>query len=91
MCRGKWLPIKRGAVLRAFPVDEDGSFNLAAFNDMMSSRTRIVSIPHVSNVLGTVFPVAEISRIAHDANALLVVDGCQGAIHMPVDVQNIRG
>ncbi len=78
---------KTGAVLRAFPVDEDGSFNLVAFNDMMSSRTRIVSIPHVSNVLGTVFPVAEISRIAHDANALLVVDGCQGAIHMPVDVK----
>jgi cysteine desulfurase/selenocysteine lyase len=78
---------KTGAVLRAFPVDEDGSFNLVACNDMMSSRTRIVSIPHVSNVLGTVFPVAEISRIAHDANALLVVDGCQGAIHMPVDVK----
>ena len=55
----------------------------------MSSRTRIVSIPHVSNVLGTVFPVAEIARIAHDANALLVVDGCQGAIHMPVDVQTL--
>ena len=78
---------KSGAVLRAFPVNEDGSFNLVAFNDMMSSRTRIVSIPHVSNVLGTVFPVAEIARIAHDANALMVVDGCQGAIHMPVDVQ----
>ena len=61
---------KTGAVLRAFPVDEDGGFNPAAFNDMMSPRTRIVSIPHVSNVLGTVFPVAEIARIAHDANAL---------------------
>ena len=80
---------KTGAVLRAFPVDEDGGFNQAAFNDMMSSRTRIVSIPHVSNVLGTVFPVAEIARIAHDANALMVVDGCQGAIHMPVDVQTL--
>ena len=78
---------KTGAMLRAFPVDEDGSFNLVAFNDMMSPRTRIVSIPHVSNVLGTVFPVAEIARIAHDADALMVVDGCQGAIHMPVDVK----
>ena len=75
-----------GAVVRAFPVDEDGSFNLTAFSDMMSSRTKIVSIPHVSNVLGTVFPVAEIARIAHDFKALMVVDGCQGAIHMPVDV-----
>ena len=75
-----------GAVVRAFPVDEDGSFNLTAFSDMVSSRTKIVSIPHVSNVLGTVFPVAEIARIAHDFKALMVVDGCQGAIHMPVDV-----
>ena len=78
---------KTGAVVRAFPVNEDGSFSLNAFTDMMSSRTRIVSVPHVSNVLGTVFPVAEIARIAHDAKALIVVDGCQGAIHMPVDVQ----
>ena len=54
---------KTGAVLRAFPVDEDGSFNLAAFNDMMSSKTRIVSIPHVSNVLGTVFPVAKFPEL----------------------------
>ncbi len=77
---------KTGAVVRAFPVDEDGSFNLTAFSDMVSSRTKIVSIPHVSNVLGTVFPVAEIARIAHDVEALMVVDGCQGAIHMPVDV-----
>ena len=78
---------KTGAVLRAFPVDEDGSFNMTAFTDMITARTRIVSVPHVSNVLGTVFPVAEMAQIAHDANALMVVDGCQGVIHMPVDVQ----
>jgi cysteine desulfurase/selenocysteine lyase len=78
---------KTGAVLRAFPVDEDGSFNMTAFTDMITARTRIVSVPHVSNVLGTVFPVAEMAKIAHDANALMVVDGCQGIIHMPVDVQ----
>ena len=78
---------KTGAVLRAFPVDEDGSFNMTAFTDMITARTRIVSVPHVSNVLGTVFPVAEMAKIAHDANALMVVDGCQGVIHMPVDVQ----
>ena len=78
---------KTGAVLRAFPVDEDGSFNMTAFTDMVTARTKIVSVPHVSNVLGTVFPVAEMAKIAHDANALMVVDGCQGVIHMPVDVQ----
>ena len=78
---------KTGAVLHAFPVDEDGSFNMTAFTDMVTARTKIVSVPHVSNVLGTVFPVAEMAKIAHDANALMVVDGCQGVVHMPVDVQ----
>ena len=78
---------KTGAVLRAFPVDEDGSFNMTAFTDMVTAQTKIVSVPHVSNVLGTVFPVAEMAKIAHDANALMVVDGCQGVVHMPVDVQ----
>ena len=80
---------KTGAVVRAFPLDADGSFNMSAFTDMMSPRTRIVSVSHVSNVLGTVFPIVEIARVAHDANALMVVDGCQGAIHMPIDVQNL--
>jgi cysteine desulfurase/selenocysteine lyase len=78
---------KTGAVLRAFPVDEDGSFNMTAFTDMVTARTKIVSVPHVSNVLGTVFPITEMAKIAHDANALMVVDGCQGVVHMPVDVQ----
>jgi cysteine desulfurase/selenocysteine lyase len=80
---------KTGAVVRAFPLDADGGFNMSAFTDMMSPRTRIVSVPHVSNVLGTVFPIVEIARVAHDANALMIVDGCQGAIHMPIDVQNL--
>ena len=81
---------KTGAVLRAFPVDEDGSFNMSAFTGMVTARTKIVAVPHVSNVLGTVFPVAEMAKITHDANALMVVDGCQGVIHMPVDVQALN-
>jgi cysteine desulfurase/selenocysteine lyase len=78
---------KTGAVVRAFPMDADGSFNMASFTNMMTPRTRIVSVPHVSNVLGTVFPISDIAKIAHDAGALMVVDGCQGVVHMPVDVQ----
>ena len=78
---------KTGAVVRAFPMDADGSFNMASFTNMMTPRTRIVSVPHVSNVLGTVFPVSDIAKIAHDAGALMVVDGCQGVVHMPVNVQ----
>ena len=78
---------KTGAVVRAFPMETDGSFRMSAMTDMISAKTRIISIPHVSNVLGTVFPVAEIAKYARAVGALLVVDGCQGVVHMPVDVQ----
>ena len=78
---------KTGAVVRAFSMDADGSFNMASFTNMMTPRTRIVSVPHVSNVLGTVFPISDIAKIAHDAGALMVVDGCQGVVHMPINVQ----
>ena len=78
---------KTGAVVCAFPMETDGSFRMSAMTDMISAKTRIISIPHVSNVLGTVFPVAEIAKHARAVGALLVVDGCQGVVHMPVDVQ----
>jgi cysteine desulfurase/selenocysteine lyase len=78
---------KTGAVVRAFPMETDGSFRMSAMTDMISAKTRIISIPHVSNVLGTVFPVTEIAKHARAVGALLVVDGCQGVVHMPVDVQ----
>ena len=78
---------KTGAVVRAFPMEEDGSFRMGALTDMITAKTRIIAIPHVSNVLGTVFPVADIAKHARSAGALLVVDGCQGVVHMPVDLQ----
>ena len=78
---------KTGAVVRAFPMETDGSFRMSAMTDMISAKTRIISIPHVSNVLGTVFPVAKIAKHARAVGALMVVDGCQGVVHMPVDVQ----
>lgn len=78
---------KTGAVIRAFPMEDDGSFRMGALTDMITAKTRIIAIPHVSNVLGTVFPVADIAKHARSAGALLVVDGCQGVVHMPVDVQ----
>ena len=77
---------KTGAVVRAFDMGPDGDFVMAKLKAMLSSRTRIISVPHVSNVLGTVFPIADISAVAKDAGALMVVDGCQGVVHMPVDV-----
>ena len=78
---------KTGAVVRAFPMEDDGSFRMGALTDMITAKTRIIAIPHVSNVLGTVFPVADIAKHARSAGALLVVDGCQGVVHMPEDVQ----
>ena len=78
---------KTGAVVRAFPMEDDGSFRMGALTDMITAKTRIIAIPHVSNVLGTVFPVADIAKHARSAGALLVVDGCQGVVHMPVDLQ----
>ncbi len=77
---------KTGAILRAFELEEDGSFSMTKFTEMLTPQTRIISVPHVSNVLGTVFPITEMAAHARDAGALMVVDGCQGVIHMPVDV-----
>ena len=80
---------KTGAKIVAVPVDDDGCFNITELKDRVTKNTKIISVPHVSNVLGTIFPVKEISAIAHENNAICVVDGCQGAIHMPVDIQDI--
>ena len=80
---------KTGAKIVAVPVDNDGCFNIKELKDRVTAYTKIISVPHVSNVLGTIFPVKEISVIAHENNAICIVDGCQGAIHMPVDIQDI--
>ena len=80
---------KTGAKIVAAPMGEDGSFDMAAFKALVNERTKIISIAHVSNVLGTVYPVKEIAQIARSVDALYVVDGCQGVVHMPVNVQDI--
>ena len=80
---------KTGAKLVAAPMGDDGSFDMAAFTSLVNERTKIISIAHVSNVLGTVYPVKEIAKLARSVDALYVVDGCQGVVHMPVDVQDI--
>lgn len=78
---------RKGAVLRFARVAEDGSLDMAHLADLIGPKTRVVSVTQMSNVLGTINPVAEIARMAHDAGALMVVDGCQGAVHLPVDVK----
>lgn len=77
----------KGAELRFVAVKENGAFDFDAFNAAIDERTKIIAFPHVSNVLGTVFPILEISLLAKKVGALVVVDGCQGSVHTPVDVQ----
>lgn len=76
-----------GATLRAVPFTDAGVLDLDAFDRLLTPRTRLVSVGHVSNALGTVHPVAEIARRARAAGALVVVDGAQGAPHLLADVQ----
>jgi cysteine desulfurase/selenocysteine lyase len=78
-----------GIVLKVAPVDDDGAFLLDRFEALLSERTKLVSVAHVSNVLGTVVPVKEVARLAHARGALVLIDGCQGVNHMPVDVQEL--
>ncbi len=81
------LAAERGAVIRGVPLGRDQRVDLDALRDAMSPRTKLVATFHVSNVLGVLNPVAEIARIAHEAGALLLVDGAQAVPHLPVDVQ----
>jgi len=80
---------RNGAKLTWVPVGDDGSFSLEDFEKALSPRTKMVAITHMSNVLGTVVPVKEATRIAHERGIPVVIDGCQGAVHLPVDVQDI--
>lgn len=80
---------RSGATLKVIPVSDDGELDLDAYRELLSERTAFVSVVHVSNALGTVNPVAEITRLAHDIGAAVLVDGAQAAPHQRVDVQAI--
>ena len=78
---------RTGIVLKVVPTDERGDFPLDAYEALVGPRTKLVALTHVSNALGTVTPADEIVRIAHDRGALVLIDGAQGIVHCPVDVQ----
>ncbi|HWG03768.1 MAG TPA: cysteine desulfurase [Beijerinckiaceae bacterium] len=80
---------RKGAVLKWVDVDDDGNFDLAAFERALGPKTKIVAITHMSNVLGTVTPVKEIVRLAHARNIPVLIDGSQGAVHLDVDVRDL--
>ncbi len=80
---------RNGVVIKWAPVADDGTFLVDEFEKLLTSRTKIVAITHMSNVLGTVTPVKEICRIAHAHGIPVLVDGAQGSVHLPVDVQDV--
>jgi cysteine desulfurase/selenocysteine lyase len=83
------LAKEKGARLRVVPIDDRGQVLLDEYRFMLSPRTRIVALAHVSNALGTVLPIDVMAQIAHSAGAIVVVDGAQAVSHMPVDVREI--
>jgi cysteine desulfurase/selenocysteine lyase len=80
---------RKGAVIKWAEVDEAGVFQLDQFESLLTERTKIVAITHMSNVLGTVTPIKEIIRLAHARGIPVMVDGSQGAVHLPVDVRGL--
>ena len=83
------LARETGAVLRYFDIRDEGSLDLDQADELINERTLLVSLAHMSNVLGTVNPIEDIVERAHDAGALVFVDAAQSVPHMPVDVQSL--
>ena len=78
-----------GIRLVVAPIDETGGLDLVRFEELVGPKTKLVATTHIANALGTVLPVSAITRIAHAAGALVLIDGCQAAPRLPIDVQDI--
>lgn len=83
------LANRKGIRLRVIPIDDEGALDMEAYEALFTEKTKIVSVAHVSNVLGTVNPVREIIRIAHEHGVPVVIDGAQSVPHFKVDVQEL--
>ncbi|MDD1520864.1 MULTISPECIES: cysteine desulfurase [Bradyrhizobium] len=84
-----FLRERQGAVIKWAPVDDEGNFLIDEFEKLLSPKTKLVAITQMSNALGTIVPVKDVVRIAHARGIPVLVDGSQGAVHLPVDVQDI--
>ena len=80
---------RKGAKLRVYPVEEDGSYDLERLESLLTDRTKILCIAQISNVLGIVNPVREMAAVCHRHGCLILVDGAQGIVHLPVNVQDL--
>jgi cysteine desulfurase/selenocysteine lyase len=83
------LAEEKGAKIKVIPVTDEGELILEEFEKLLSSRTKLISIVHASNALGTVNPVKEIIQKAHQAGAVVFVDGAQASVHLNIDVQDL--
>ena len=84
-----FLRERKGCVLKWAPISDEGEFLLDEFEKLLTPRTKIVALTHMSNVLGSVVPIKEVVRLAHARGIPVLVDGAQAAVHMPVDVQDL--
>jgi len=80
---------EKGIVLKIAPIDDTGDIIMSEFEKILGPRTKLVAISHMSNVLGTILPVAEITKMAHLVGATVLVDGCQSVTHIPIDIQKL--
>ncbi len=80
---------RNGAVIKWAPVDDEGNFQIEEFEKLLTERTKIVAITHMSNALGTIVPVKEVIRIAHERGIVVLVDGSQSAVHLDIDVVDL--
>ncbi len=80
---------EKGAKLKVIPIDENGDLIVSEYEKLLSSKTKLVSIVHVSNALGTINPVKKIISEAHKAGAVVLVDGAQSSVHLDIDVQDM--
>ena len=82
-----FLRERKGVVLKFVPISDEGVLDLEAFQRMLGPKTKVVAVGHMSNVTGAINPVEDITRMAHEAGAVVLIDGCQAIVHMPVDVK----
>ena len=84
-----FLRERHGAVIKWAPVDDEGNFSIEEFEKLLTPRTKMVAITHMSNMLGTIVPVKEVVRLAHARGIPVLIDGAQGAVHLDIDVADI--
>jgi cysteine desulfurase/selenocysteine lyase len=84
-----FLRERQGALIKWAPIDDDGNFLLDEFEKLLTDRTKMVAVTHMSNALGTIVPVKDVVRIAHARGIPVLIDGAQAAVHLDIDVQDI--